>query len=99
MATEKNIEETKVEETKTAEKKVSNKKKTEADETIKVRLPRATGVNANQDEFFSVNYKNYIIKRGEYVEIPRELYEVIVNGEKAEEAAFKFAEEQGVREA
>ena len=94
MANEKNIEETKTE-----EKKVSNTKKTEADETIKVRLPRATGVNANQDEFFSVNYKNYIIKRGEYVEIPRELYEVIVNGEKAEEAAFKFAEEQGVREA
>lgn len=88
MATTKKVEETtqKVEET-------------TPNETIKVRLPRLNGVNANQDEFFSVNFKNYIIKRGEYVEIPKELYEVIVNGEKAEEAAFKFAEEQAVKEA
>lgn len=88
MATAKKVEET----TQKVEETASN-------ETIKVRLPRLNGVNANQDEFFSVNFKNYIIKRGEYVEIPKELYEVIVNGEKAEEAAFKFAEEQAVKEA
>jgi len=76
----------------TTTKKESESKK------IQVRLPRNPGQNANQDEFFSVNGKNYIIKRGEYVDIPVELYEVIVNGEKAEEAAFKFAEEQAVRE-
>lgn len=75
----------------------TTKKETES-KKIQVRLPRNPGQNANQDEFFSVNGKNYIIKRGEYVDIPMELYEVIVNGEKAEEAAFKFAEEQAVRE-
>ncbi len=88
MATTKKVEET-----------TQKVQETTPNETIKVRLPRLNGVNANQDEFFSVNFKNYIIKRGEYVEIPKELYEVIVNGEKAEEAAFKFAEEQAVKEA
>lgn len=96
---ETNIEEIVTEEVKTEEVKTPKKKKIEADETIEVRLPRLSGVNANQDEFFSVNYKNYIIKRGEYVKVPKELYEVIRNGEKAEEAAFKFAEAQAAKEA
>ena len=66
---------------------------------VEVRLPRNAGQNANQDEFFSVNFKNYIIKRGETVEIPEELAEVIRNAEKAEEYAMRFAEEKTMREA
>ncbi len=66
---------------------------------VQVRLPRNGGVNANQDEFFSVNFKNYIIKRGETVEIPEAVAEVIRNAEKAEEYAMKYAEEKAVREA
>lgn len=66
---------------------------------VSVRLPRNPGQNANQDEFFSVNFKNYIIKRGERVEIPEELAEVIENAEKAEEYALKYAEERAPREA
>lgn len=65
---------------------------------VEVRLPRNAGQNANQDEFFSVNFKNYIIKRGETVEIPEELAEVIRNNEKAEEYAMKYAEEKALRE-
>ena len=65
---------------------------------VEVRLPRLGGQNANQDEFFSVNFKNYIIKRGETVEIPEELAEVIRNGEKAEEYAMKYVEEKALRE-
>ena len=72
---------------------------TQADQKITVRLPRLQGTNANQDEFFSVNFKNYIVKRGERVEIPQELAEVIENGEKAEEYAIQYAEQNGVREA
>ena len=59
---------------------------------IEVRLPRNLGQNANQDEFFSVNFKNYIVKRGETVEIPEEVAEVIRNGEKAEEYAMHYAD-------
>lgn len=66
---------------------------------VQVRLPRNKGQNANQDEFFSVNFKNYIIKRGETVEIPEELAEVIRNAEKAEEYAMQYAEERKLREA
>ena len=59
---------------------------------VTVRLPRLPGQNANQEEFFSVNGKNYIIKRGETVEIPEEVAEVIRNAEKAEEYAMNYVE-------
>lgn len=59
---------------------------------VTVRLPRLPGQNAIQEEFFSVNGKNYLIKRGETVEIPEAVAEVIRNGEKAEEAALKYVD-------
>ena len=65
---------------------------------VSVRLPRNNGQNANQDEFFSVNFKNYIIRRGETVEIPEALAEVIENNDKAEDYAMKFIEENGFRD-
>ena len=66
---------------------------------VSVKLPRNNGQNANQDEFFSVNFKNYIIKRGERVEIPEALAEVIENNEKAEDFAMQYIEETSFREA
>lgn len=65
---------------------------------VSVRLPRNKGQNAIQEEFFSVNFKNYIIKRGETVEIPEELAEVIRNAEKAEDYALKYAEDNALRQ-
>ena len=59
---------------------------------VVVRLPRNKGKNAVQEEFFSVNGKNYIIKRGEDVEIPIEVAEVIRNAEKDEEYAMRYAD-------
>ncbi len=69
-------------------------KKTTTDNAkrVEVRLPRNQGQNANQDEFFSVNFKNYIIKRGETVEIPEEVAEAIRNAEKAEEYAMHYVD-------
>ena len=60
---------------------------------VTVRLPRLPGQNAIQEEFFSVNGKNFRIKRGETVEIPEEVAEVIENGEKAEEYAMNYIDE------
>lgn len=77
----------------------TTKKNKESAANVQVRLPRNKGQNANQDEFFSVNFKNYIIKRGETVEIPEELAEVIRNAEKAEEYAMQYADERKMREA
>jgi hypothetical protein len=63
-----------------------------AKKRVAVRLPRNMGQHAQQDEFFSVNGKNYIIKRGETVEIPEEVAEVIRNAEKAEEYAMHYVD-------
>ena len=71
----------------TTKKTVDNAKK-----KVTVKLPRNGGHNAIQEEFFSVNGKNYIIKRGVEVEIPVELAEVIVNAEKAEEYALNYVD-------
>lgn len=60
---------------------------------VTVRLPRNKGQNARQEEFFSVNGRNYLIKRGETVEIAEEVAEVIRNGEQAEEYAMQYVEE------
>lgn len=70
----------------------TTKKATNNAKRVIVRLPRNQGQNANQDEFFSVNGKNYLIKRGESVEIPEEVAEVIRNSEKAEEYAMHYVD-------
>lgn len=67
-------------------------KQSTAKKRVTVRLPRNPGQNARQEEFFSVNGKNYLIKRGETVEIPEEVAEVIRNSEKAEEYAMQYVE-------
>lgn len=59
---------------------------------VTVRLPRLPGQNAIQEEFFSVNGMNYRIKRGETVEIPEEVAEVIRNAEKGEEYAMQYVD-------
>ena len=75
-----------------------------AKKRVTVRLPRNPGQNARQEEFYSHNYKNYMIVRGETVEIPEEIAEVIRNGEKAEEYAMQYvdglvkAEEEKMRD-
>jgi hypothetical protein len=75
----------------TTKKTVDNATKKEG-KRVKVKLPKLPGQNANQEEFFSVNGKNYIIKRGIEVEIPEEVAEVIRNAEKAEEYAMEYVE-------
>lgn len=70
-------------------KNVSNATKKET-KRVTVRLPRLTGHDAVQEEFFSVNGKNYIVKRGETVEIPEAVAEVIRNAENAEDYAMNY---------
>ena len=60
---------------------------------VRVKLPRLPGQNAIQEEFFSVNGKNYLIKRGEEVEIPEAVAEVIRNAEKADEYAMRYVDD------
>lgn len=75
----------------------TTKKATES-KRIQVRLPRIPGQTGDQFEYYSVNFKGYLIERGKYVDVPEELAEVIRNGENAEEAAFQYAKEKALRE-
>lgn len=66
---------------------------------VKVKLPRVQGVNAVQQMFVGVNFKNYLVKTGETVEVPPEVYEVLKQSELAEDEAYKYAEDNKLREA
>lgn len=70
----------------------TTKNKDNAKKRVTVRLPRNPGQNARQEEFYSHNFKNYMIVRGETVEIPEEVAEIIRNGEMAEEYAMKYVD-------
>lgn len=71
----------------------TTKKADNATKKTTVRLPLLRGQNAVQEEFFSVNGKNYRIKRGETVEIPEELAEVITNAQLADEYAMRYVDQ------
>lgn len=72
---------------KTAEAK-AEAKETKAEEYITIRVPK----KGKEDALFvGVNFKNYILKRGEYVKIPKAVWEVIQNSELAEEFAESYA--------
>ena len=71
----------------------TTKKADNATKKVTVRLPLVRGQNAVQEEFFSLNCKNYRIKRGETVEIPEELEEVITNAQLADEYAMRFVDQ------
>ena len=70
----------------TTKKTANNAKK------VVVHLPRLHGQNARQEEFFSVNGRNYIIQRGIDVEVPEEVAEVIRNAQRAEECAMRYVD-------
>lgn len=79
---------------------IKSKKTTDnnAEEMVTIRLRRDPNPKAPQQEFFSYNFTNYLIQRGVETKVPRGLYEIILNGEKAEDAALVYAEEKALRE-
>lgn len=77
-----------------AVKKVTEATQNETDpwkRMYSIRIPRAA---IGQDNFIfaSVNEHNYKIKRGEDVEVPEPIYEVIKNSFDAKDAADDFVE-------
>lgn len=73
----------------------TNKKR---DDKVRVKLPKINKPNVSQDFFCSLNGKNYIIQRGEWVTIPRALKKVIDYSFEAEQEAIEYAEANGIRE-
>ena len=58
------------------------------EEKVKIKLPRL-GKN-DTDVFVSVNEKTWLIKRGEEVEVPVCVAEVLRHQEELEEEAYRF---------
>lgn len=69
------------------------------EELVEVKLPIIPDPKAQQQEFYSVNGKNYIIKRGVAVKVPKSLAEVIANGQEAVEKAFAYVQEAQAKQA
>lgn len=74
-----------------AETKVTGK-------TVKVNLPLLPGKHASQEMFVSLNFKTYRIKRGEDVEIPESVYNVIKDSEKARNNSIRTKQRLAVKE-
>ena len=79
------------------EKVVSEDTKKEK-KLVEITLPLLEDPNAPQEEYFSVNFKGYRIKRGVTVKVPEELAEVINNAAKGKLDALKYAQEKALRE-
>ena len=77
--------------------KDENKSKKEQ-ERVEIMLPLLEDPNAPQEEYYSVNFKGYRIKRGVAVKVPKELAEVINNAAKGKLDALKYAQEKALRE-
>ena len=75
-------------------KKVANP----TEKTVIVKLRTLKDPNASQQEFYSYNFKNYLIKRGEEVEIPEGLWLAIQDNEDAEDFAVRYAESKTLKE-
>ena len=97
MAKNKNI--TKVDET-TENITENTTEKTEKTAKVKVMLPSDPFVhgNGNEQEFFSVNGHNILVKTDEVVEVDPKFAEVINNKAKARREAKAFAKKMAVRE-
>ena len=84
--------------TPTEEEAVVTSNKKDPFELVKVMLPLPSDPKAPRDEFFSVNGKNWLIRRGEWVQVPRYLKEVIDNSQEAQRAAYNYVNEVALRE-
>lgn len=67
-----------------------NDNATKKERRVTVRLPRLSGQNAVQEDFYACNGRTCRVKRGETVEIREEIAEIIRNNEQAEEYAMNY---------
>lgn len=69
-----------------------------AERRVQIMLPLLEDPKAPREEYFAVNGKSFIIRRGEYVKVPEYVAEVIANSQAARMAAIKFVDEKALRE-
>lgn len=57
---------------------------------VKLVIPKIPGAKSQDDVFISVNGKNYLIKRGVEVVVPKNVRDVYINSVKAAEKADEY---------
>lgn len=67
-----------------------------SEKTVKLKLPKTRELQ--EDVFVSVNNRNWLIKRGVYVDVPACVAEVLQHAEEMEECALRFEKQAGSRE-
>lgn len=68
------------------------------EEKVTVILPLSEDPNAPKDEYFSLNFKGYRIKKGVPVSVPKALAEVIQEAQRGKYAAIQYASEMALKE-
>lgn len=64
------------------------------EERVRIMLKRNTKPGAPQEEFYSFNFKNYLVKRGEWAEVPQGVADTIAENEALEIEAAHYSDEQ-----
>ena len=90
MATNKNTEA--VEETVATTEETTEAVAEPTEKMVKVKLPRDKATN--EDKFVSVNMRTWIVKRGEWVEVPACVAEQLEHEEKMMETIQLFNDEK-----
>ena len=70
---------------------MAEKTQTAKEKTVKIRIPRTKA--DQEDVFVSVNMRTWLIKRGEEVEVPACVAEVLKNQEQMLEQIMLFEEQ------
>ena len=76
----------------TEEKKGKNKAKKNAGDLVEVYLPRNKSGDKVQQEFYSHNGKNYLIRRGVPAMVPKAVKKLIDSNLRDEDAAAEYEE-------
>ena len=71
-----------------AEVKETKKETVEKEKMVKIKIPRSR--KDEEDVFVSVNERTWLIKRGEYVEVPECVKEVLDHQEMMLDEAYDF---------
>lgn len=57
---------------------------------IKITLPRKPELGKKQQEYYSVNGRNYLVQLGKEIEVPEPVYNLVMQNRKTEDAAYEY---------
>lgn len=76
---------------------IKNAEKKGTEETVSIILPRL-GKNDESAVFVSLNFKNYLIKRGVRVDVPKAVADMLQSNAEAEDEAYEYSKSKEIKE-